>query len=196
MMRVCLLTSLVVGLIASSIASAQSKSAGDPAGPKPPSTLTKKVAEKKRAVGVVDSAPSTGGGPLSSEQLEKMLRDMGYDLKVTPYSDNSGKFLEVEEGGWSLTVDRSGDGSNIWISCGLAKINNPAGPHSEKLLALLTANNTPAGTFVYYPANQILGIQRGLPNTNITPGQLRKAIVGLAGMMTNTFELWKGDNYK
>jgi hypothetical protein len=196
MRRVCLLSCLLVALASFSVASAQSKPAADPAGPKANSMMTKKVAEKKRAIGIVDSAPATGGGPLSPEQMEKMLKDMGYEPKVIPYSDNTGKYFEIEEGGWALSVDRSGDGSNIWLSAGLAKVNNPAGPHAEKLLALLAANNTTSGTFIYYPSSQIIGIQRHVPNNNVTAGQLRKAAIGLATMMSQNVENWKGDNFK
>ena len=197
MKRVCLLSCLIIGLTSFSVVSAQSKSAGDPSGLRATSpTLTKKVAEKKRAIGVVDSAPATGGGPLSSDQIEKILKDMGYEPKVHPYSDNTGKYFELEEGGWVLFLDLSGDKSNIWISANLAKVNNPAGPHSEKLLALLAANNTTAATFIYYPSNQLIGIQRAVPNNNVTAGQLRKALNGIAGMMSHHYESWKGDNFK
>ena len=196
MRRVCLLSCLLVALASFSVASAQSKSAADPSGPKANSMMTKKLAEKKRAVGIVDSAPATGGGPLSADQIEKMLKDMGYEPKVIPYTDNTGKFFEIEEGGWALNIDRSGDGSNIWITAGLAKVNNPAGPHSEKLLTLLAANNTTAGTFTYHPSNQIISIQRHVLNNNLSAGQFRKAAIGLAAMMSQNVENWKGDNFK
>jgi hypothetical protein len=196
MLRSYLLTSLVIGWASFSVASAQSQSADNPDAARPNSTLTKKVAEKQRAVGALDATPSSGGGPLTSDQIEKMLKDMGYEPRVFPYADKTGKSFEIDEGGWTLIVELSRNKANIWVSANLTKVDKPANNHSEKLFALLAANNTTDATFIYYPATQFIAIQRHVPNQNVTPSQIRKTAVAVATMMRATFDIWKADNFK
>jgi hypothetical protein len=114
---------------------------------------------------------------------------MGYEVKV--FSSEGGPTeYQVAEGDWYILLQRSGNGSVIWVYAFLGKIPDPAKAPAEKLLGLLGANSA-NGFFVYMSQSQLLSIQRDVANSNVTPSVLRRALTNLSGSMTRTNDLWK-----
>lgn len=152
-------------------------------------TMTRSAPKETTRAIEVDEGTTPAGGPLSEEQLHNMLKNMGYEVKV--YTSEGGPTeYEVTEGGWYVLLQRSGNGSVIWVYAFLGKIPDPAKAPAEKLLGLLGANSA-NGFFVYMSQSQLLSIQRDVPNDNVTPSVLRRALTNLSGSMTRTNDLWK-----
>ena len=146
--------------------------------------------EAKRAINVDGQTPATAD-KLTEDQLKDMLEKMGYEVKAE--GQPGSRYFEVQESRWFLDISLSSDGSTIWCSAGLAKIPNAAKAPSDKLLGLLSANGS-WGYFAYFSQNQLLVIERDVPNKGVTPASLKKTLGNLASVMTDTQSLWTGEN--
>jgi hypothetical protein len=147
--------------------------------------------ETKRAINVDAGQTPATPDKLTEDQLKDMLEKMGYEVKAD--GQPGSRYFEVTESRWYIDISLSSDGSTIWCSAGLNKIPTPAKAPSEKLLGLLSASGS-WGYFAYFSQNQLLVIEKDIPNKGVTPASLKKALGNLASVMTDTQSIWTGEN--
>jgi hypothetical protein len=131
---------------------------------------------------------------MTVEELGAMLKDAGYTLE--PSKDKDGKIagytVKLKSGTWTIYVDVSlgSDGTTVWLTASLQKIDGNMTIPTSVLLNLLKSNSAifPA-EFACYD-NGMIYLRLPMPNVDVTVNQLREQITYLADILKETAPLW------
>jgi len=136
------------------------------------------------------------GGAVTSENLGKMLRAMGYG----PQALSEEVFqLTITRDNWKVhtLVSLSPDRARIWLECKFPPIPDPQGAPAAAWLRLLEENERigPAH-FVFNKDDQRVHLFRALDNVEVTPVRLREELEGFDRTVRKTQSIWRSENFQ
>ncbi len=140
-----------------------------------------------------DPAPAASGA-LTIESLATMLEGLGYENKVSLYSDNS-KYIDLtlSRGNWNITtsVDLSPDKSMFWLTVYLTKVEDPTKAPLTAALKLLESEAAVwPSYFTYNTKSNLIYITRPVPNGNLKATTLRPILDSFLTNIDSTTEAW------
>ena len=140
-----------------------------------------------------DPLPAASGAQ-TLESLAVMLEGMGYENKVSLYSDNS-KYIDLtlSRGNWNITtsVDLSPDKSMFWLTVYLTKVEDPSKAPLTAALKLLESEATVwPSYFTYNTKSNLIYITRPVPNANLKATTLRPILDTFLTNIDSTADTW------
>lgn len=142
------------------------------------------------------SAAGSAGRALTSEDLGRMLENMGHAAKKT--GESSYEITIVREG-WSFPVavslSTNTNGSKLWLCTTLGEIKDFGKVQAERFSSLLASNDKIGPAHFYISVNQEtgvrkLGIGKALDNRGITPLVLLSELGSFIDSIKKTADLW------
>jgi hypothetical protein len=132
---------------------------------------------------------------LTAETLGKMLRDMGYDPKVSTSADKSITFykLVLERDNFTYVIDVSLDKAQkrVWLVCALKRVGAIEQVQAARLQKLLEENDMIApAAFSYDKTRKQFFLNVAVDNRGITAAQLRAELDTLQSVVRRTYPLW------
>jgi uncharacterized protein (TIGR03067 family) len=132
---------------------------------------------------------------LSSEQIAKLLKDLGYEPQAL-----SEEVLQVsvDRDGWKVhtMVSLTRDGSRIWLECKFAPIPQPEIVPASAWQRLLEENERigPA-YFTFDKSDKRIHLYKAFDNIGVSPSRLKKELDGFDSIVRRTQEVWRSDKF-
>ncbi len=167
--------------------------------PLPPGAVAAPVNSGNTSPTEAAAAPATAGAPgaITPEQLGTMLVNLGCDV-----TDLGGGQQQVHStrGAWNIniTVQLSPDNTVLWYTVVLGGVADPNSVPSSVWTALLSANQNYGCTFsLIMPQTgaSTLQLTHAIPNSNITPMNLRKNLELMDDLVISEAQFWNPANW-
>jgi uncharacterized protein (TIGR03067 family) len=147
------------------------------------------------AFGQPQKAELPATGSLNSEQIGRLLKDMGYDSQeLTPDVFQ----VTVNREGWKVhvMVSLARDNERVWLESKFAPIADPDLVPASAWRKLLEENERigPAH-FTFDKSDKRVHLYKAFDNVGLSPARLKKEIDGFDAVVRRTQSVWRAENF-
>lgn len=146
-------------------------------------------------VGFATNPTPAADKPANSEQIGKLLKEMGYDPQAL--SDDVWQ-VSVDRDNWKvhIMVALTREGDRVWLECKFAPIAEPAVVPASAWLKLLEENEriSPAH-FAFDKSDKRVHLYKAFDNANVTVVRLKKELEAFDAVVRRTQGLWRSENF-
>ena len=138
--------------------------------------------------------PAPVAGQINAEQLQEMLENLGYDVKVEKLaSGNTLHWIKIKNKGstYEVNVNISPSKTKLWTSVGLADVKPEHLAQADRMVKLLELNQKTGPThFYYYAVHKMIYAAKPMDNRGVTAKLLREHLEDLMTQLATTEEHW------